>query len=158
MKRSMKRGSTIFLRGVVLLLGAIVLTLCTFVLPAGIVSDTTDYYRPILFGLYVTAIPFFVALYQTLKLLNYLDTDKAFSQHSVGTLKNIKYCAAIIAILFAGGMPYLYYAAERDDAPGVIVTGLVIVFASTVFAVFAAVLQKLLSDALAIKAENDLTV
>jgi hypothetical protein len=158
MKRSMKRGSTIFLRGVVLLLGAIVLALCVFALPAGITSDRTGYYGPLLLGLYVPAIPFFVALYQTLRLLNCIDEGKAFSELSVTTLKHIKYCAAIIAALFTAGLPYIYYAAERDDAPGVIAIGLVIIFASVVFGVFAAVLQKLLSDALAIKAENDLTV
>lgn len=48
--------------------------------------------------------------------------------------------------------------AERDDAPGIIVIGLIIIFASMVIAVFAAVLQKLLKEAIAIKSENDLTV
>jgi hypothetical protein len=75
---NMKRGSTIFLRGVVLLLGAIVLALCAFALPIGIKNDEAGYYRPILLGLYVPAIPFFGALYQTLKLLGYIDKNQAF--------------------------------------------------------------------------------
>ncbi|MED4598856.1 DUF2975 domain-containing protein, partial [Bacillus subtilis] len=41
---------------------------------------------------------------------------------------------------------------------GIIVIGLVIIFASMVIAVFAAVLQKLLKEAIDIKSENDLTV
>jgi 4-hydroxybenzoate polyprenyltransferase len=73
-------------------------------------------------------------------------------------LRNIKYCAIVIGALFIVGMPYIYYAAERDDAPGVIVIGLVISFASFVIATFAAVLQKLFQHATDIKAENDLTV
>jgi hypothetical protein len=154
----MKRGSTIFLRGVVLLLGAIVLALCAFALPIGIKNDEAGYYRPILLGLYVPAIPFFGALYQTLKLLGYIDKNQAFSLFSVGTLKQIKRCAVSISALFAAGMPYIYWAADKDDAPGVVAIGLVIIFASAVIAVFAAVLQRLLGDALAIKAENDLTV
>jgi hypothetical protein len=48
--------------------------------------------------------------------------------------------------------------AERDDAPGIILIGLVIIFASMVIGVFAAVLQKLLTNAIEIKSENDLTV
>lgn len=154
----MKRGSTFFLRSVIWLLGLIVLAICIFVLPAGITQDDTSYYRPLLLGLYVPAIPFFAALYQTLRLLDCIDKNKAFSQTSVATLKYIRYYAIAIAALFTAGTPYIYYVAEKDDAPGVMAIGLVIIFASIVFAVFAAVLQKLLSDALAIKSENDLTV
>jgi MFS family permease len=154
----MKSGSTLFLRGVVCLIGLLVLALCVFALPAGIASDKVGYYRPILLGLYVPAIPFFYALYQTLKLLNYIDENKAFSDASISVLKRIKYCALTIAGLFAAGMPYIYYAANRDDAPGVLAIALVIAGASVAIAVFAAVLQKLLQNAMDIKAENDLTV
>ena len=154
----MKPSSTLFLKFVVMLLGLAVLAICILGLPPLINSDRTGYYRPILIGLYVPAIPFFFALYQTLKLLSYIDKNKAFSELSVQVLKNIKYCASIIAGLFAAGMPYIYYAAERDDAPGVILIGLVIIFASIVIATFAAVLQKLIQNAVDIKSENDLTV
>jgi capsular polysaccharide biosynthesis protein len=47
---------------------------------------------------------------------------------------------------------------KLDDAPGAIVIGLVIIFASIVIAVFAAVLEKLLRTAIDIKSENDLTI
>ncbi len=108
--------------------------------------------------MYATAIPFFFALYQAFKLLSYIDKNKAFSELSVKALKNIKYCAITISILYAVGMPFFYLIAEEDDAPGLIVIGLVIIFASMVIAVFAAVLQKLLKEAIDIKSENDLTV
>ncbi|WP_407066435.1 DUF2975 domain-containing protein [Geobacillus sp. TFV-3] len=48
--------------------------------------------------------------------------------------------------------------AEKDDAPGVIFVGLLVPFASFVIAVFAAVLQKLLQQAIEIKQENELTI
>jgi hypothetical protein len=135
-----------------------ILALCLLALPAGIASDKTGYYRPILIGLYVPAIPFFYAIYQTLRLLGHIDRDKAFSDASVKILQTIKYCALIIAGLFAAGMPYIFHAAQLDDAPGVVAIALIIIFASTVIAVFAAVLQRLLQNAIAIKSENDLTV
>jgi hypothetical protein len=153
-----KQRSTMFLRGVIFIIGLTVLALCIFVLPAGIRTDVTGYYRPILIGMYVPAIPFFIALYEALKLLSYIDRNKAFSPLSVKVLKNIKYCGVAISLLYTTGMPYIYYAAERDDAPGVIVIGLVIIFASFVIAVFAAVLEQLLHNAIALKSENDLTV
>lgn len=55
-------------------------------------------------------------------------------------------------------IPFVYNVAELDDAPGLIIIGMVPIFASMVIAVFAAVLQRLLEEAIHIKSENDLTV
>lgn len=154
----MERGSTIILRGVVIVIGLLVLGICVFALPAGITSDNTGYYWPILAGLYIPAIPFFIALHQALKLLDYIDKNKAFSELSVAAVKKIKFCALAISTFFVVGMPYIFYAANRDDAPGVVLIGIVIIFASAVIATAAAVLQKLLQNAVDIKSENDLTV
>jgi hypothetical protein len=108
--------------------------------------------------LYASAIPFYIALYQALQLLSYIDKSKAFSELSVRALKNIKNCAITISVLYALGMPLFCLVADKDDAPGIIVIGMVMIFASMVIAVFAAVLQKLLKEAIDIKSENDLTV
>lgn len=153
----MKR-ETLFLRIAVFLIGLPVLALCIFLLLL-IAKRPAEYWLyPVLICAYLSAVPFFVALYQALKLLTYIDKNNAFSELSVRALKNIKYCAITISILCVVGMPFLYFMAEMDDAPGIIVLGLVIIFASAVIAVFAAVLQKLLKNAIDIKSENDLTV
>lgn len=154
----MKLDSTLFLKFIISLIGLGVLALCVFALPAGIISDETGAYRPILIGMYVPAIPFFIALFQTLKLLNYIHKNKVFSELSVNALKNIKYCAIAISALYTAGMPYIFYVADQDDAPGVAAIGFVIIFASMVIATAAAVFQKLLQNAVDIKSENDLTV
>lgn len=154
----MKPNSTLFLKIVIFFIGLVVLALCIFVLPVGIRTDRTGFYLPILYGMYVTAIPFFYAIYHILKLLGYIDTNKAFSQLSINSLRHIKYSASLISILYALGMPYIFYAADKDDAPGVVLIGLVFVFAPMVVAVFASVMQKLLQNALDLKSENDLTV
>ena len=154
----MKDISTLFLRSVIFGIALIVLAICIFALPAGILHDNTGMYRLILLGLYIPAVPFFFALYQALKLLGYIDAGKAFSGLSVRALKTITRCAVAIAAVFSAGMPYIYVVADRDDAPGVVAIGLVIIAASVVVAVFAAVLKKLLQSAIALKAENDLTV
>lgn len=154
----MKQSSTIFLRGVIWLMGLGVLGLCLFVLPREIASDTAGLYRPIFIGMYVPAIPFFIALWQGLKLLRYIDTNKAFSNLSVTALKKITYCAISISLLYAAGMPYLHYVSKRSDAPVAAIFGSTVIAASLVIAVFAALLQKLLQNAIAIKSENDLTV
>ncbi len=145
---------TLFLKIVVILIGIPVLALCIFWLP----GSANYLHYPVLIGVYTTAISFFFALYQTLKLLIYIDKNKAFSELSVTALKHIKYCAIIISILYAGFIPLVIPIADADDAPGLVGIPIIIIFASMVVAVFAAVLQKILKNAVDIKAENDLTV
>lgn len=156
----MKQGSTIILRGVIILIGLAVLGLCVFGLPTLIISELAgDFdYGPIFLGMYLPAIPFFFGLFQAFKLLNYIDKNKAFTTASVKALKNIKYAAFTISALYAAGMPYVFWIADRDDAPGVAAIGFVIVGASFVIATFAGVAQKLFQNAVDIKSENDLTV
>jgi len=159
-----KRGTTFFLRIAVIIIGIPVLALCIFLVPE-IANYAVELYPNmtylkylVLIGLYVTAIPFYIALYQAFKLLNYIDKNKAFSDLSVKALNTIKYCAITISILYVADLPLFYLIGDKDDAPGVILLGLVIIFASMVIAVFAAVLQKILKEAIDIKSENDLTV
>jgi len=158
----LKQGSTMFLKAVVFLIGIAVLALCIFGLP-WIANELTEDFSanwvyPVIIGWYATAIPFFLALYQALRLLSHIDKNQAFSDLSVNALKFIKYCAITMSILYATGMPFLYQIADVDDAPGIIIIGLVFICAPIVIAVFAAVLQKLLKNAIEIKSENDLTV
>lgn len=154
----MKRGSTLVLRATVWALGLIVLGLCVFVLPAGIRSDEWGGYQPILYGMYVPVLPFMFALYQTHKLLDYIDNNTVFSEASIKALSYIKYCGWVISGLYAAGLPYIFHVADKDDAPGGIVLGLLIIGASFVVATAAAVLQKLLEHVIDIKSENELTV
>ncbi|MGP4109262.1 DUF2975 domain-containing protein [Virgibacillus sp. L01] len=159
----MKRGSTLFLKIAVILIGIPILALCIFGLPilAKEAAESAKF-AYVLYGIliimYASAIPFFVALYQAFKLLSYIDRNKAFSEISVKVLKNIKYCAITISVLYVVGMPFFYIFAELDDAPGVILVGMLFILAPMVIAVFAAVLQRLLQEAITIKSENELTV
>ena len=156
----MKHGSTFILKGVVILIGLIVLAACIFALPALIASELAgDFdYGFIFVGLYITAIPFFIALHQTLKLLQLIDKNKVFSTLSIQALRNIKFCALSISLLFAVGMPYIFYVADRDDAPGVAAVAFIIIGASFVIAAAAAVFERLMRSTVDIKSENDLTV
>ena len=160
----MKQGTTLFLKIAVIFMGIPVLALCIFLVPeianyaAELYPDIAYMKYLVLIDLYATTIPFYFALYQAYKLLSYIDKNNAFSELSVRALKNIKYCAITISILYVAGMPLFYLVGEVDDAPGSIFIGMVMIFASMVIAVFAAVLEKLLKNAIDIKSENDLTV
>ena len=153
----MKKGSTIFLKLAIALIGIAVLTLVT-VFTMSVVSGRGGLFLPILVIMYVTAIPFFFALYQTLKLLGYIDKNIAFSELSVKAFRNIKYCAITISALYVAGMPFLVSVADKDDAPCAVGFGLIFILASIVVATFAAVLQRLVQNGLDMKSENDLAV
>lgn len=155
-----ERGSTLVLRIVITVIGMAVLALCLFGLPLLINSELKgDFdYGWIFLGMYITAVPFFVGLQAAWKLLNLIEKNKAFTKASVKALEKIKYCAAAISGLCFLGMPYVFYVADQDDAPGTVAVGLVIIGASFVVAAFAAVFQRLVQNAVNIKTENDLTV
>ncbi|WP_242234872.1 DUF2975 domain-containing protein [Bacillus cereus group sp. BfR-BA-01316] len=160
----MKQGSTLFLKTAIILIGIPVLALCIFLVPnignyaAELYPDIAYIKYLILINLYATVLPFYFALYQAFKLVSFIDKGNPFSKLSVRALKKIKNCAVTISILYVVGMPLFYLVAERDDAPGIIILGMLMIFSSMVIAVFAAVLQRLLKDAIDIKSENDLTV
>ncbi|MEO3946525.1 DUF2975 domain-containing protein [Gorillibacterium sp. CAU 1737] len=159
----MKR-STLFLKMTVILMGVPFLAFCIFLVPeianfAIELYPDHAYLKPLFFlDLYASALPFFYALVQAVRLLGFIDRNQAFSDRSVQALKKMKYSAISFGSLYVVGMPLLYLLAEKDDAPGIILIGMVIIFASLVVAVFAAVLQRLLKEAIDIKSENDLTV
>lgn len=163
----MKRSSTLFLKAAVVFIGIPVLAACLFLLPqianeaneaAQRGSDIAFVVYGLLLVMYVSAVPFYFALYQAFHLLSYIDKNKAFSLLSVRALKKIKKCALIISSLYVIALPFVAILAEVDDAPGLILIGMIMIFAPLVIAVFAAVLQRLLQEAIEIKSENDLIV
>jgi hypothetical protein len=160
----MEKVTTLFLKMAVILLGVPVLGLCIFLVPelANLSSELLPEFPLLKYFVFMifdgSAIPYYFALYQAFKLLRYIDKNISFSDLSVKALKKIKYSAVTISFLHVLVLPLFYIFAEIDDAPGVIFVGLAVPFASMVIAVFAAVLQKLLKEAIDIKSENDLTV
>ncbi|KXG76935.1 DUF2975 domain-containing protein [Thermotalea metallivorans] len=159
----MRSYSTMILRLAIFIAGAIVLAICSGAAWLAIKTDpTSEYYilsYVLLIGTCTAAIPCFVALYQSYKLLGYIDTDRAFSELSVKALKIIKRSALIeFFICTLGGLPFFYILAEKDDAPGLVFIGLAIAGVAFVIFVFASVLNRLLQDAIVMKSENDLTI
>lgn len=161
----LNQASTVVLRLAIFAISAIVLALCVFALPAAWravpaehPADIAYAFYGILLGLYAAALPFFFALYQAIKLLGYIDKNKAFSQDSVQALQRIAYCGLSIAAVFTMLLPFLYVWAQSDDAPGLILFGMMFVGASLTVSVFAAVMKRVLQQAIDMKDENDLTV
>lgn len=157
----MKHASTLVLKLALLVMALPAVALCVFAVLFLVRGNTGNFpgeFYAIDIGYFIALIPYFFVLYQAFKLLGYIDNNIAFSELSVQALKKIKYSAFILSGIVLAMEPFLYIMAQQDDAPGIIVLGLVVAFASFIIAVFAAVLERLLHDAIYLKMENDLTV
>ena len=160
----MKRGSTIFLQVVIVLIGigALAFMLWEPHIEGRNVHATLFeiYFKdPFLAYAYIASISFFVALYQAFNLLGYIGRNEVFSECSVRTLRTIKYCAISFVGFILAAEAYLFIAVRgKDDIAGGVVMGLFMIFVSVVIATAAAVFERLLQSAVDIKSENDLTV
>ncbi len=146
------RGPFWVLRGMVVIVGLIVLALCVFALPSAWQGGPAEFPAArtavlmIIAGLYATSIPFFISLFYSLQWINLVDKNQAFTPLSVETLKKIKYTWTIISVLYLGGWPLLYPIAEADDAPGLIIFGLIIALVPVAITSFVALLEKLFQE------------
>lgn len=158
----MKKGRILFLKSVVVAIGLIILALCVFVLPrvanyfAEIGPEFAYLKYPVLFGIYVTTIPFYFALGQAFQLLK-LIPENPFTDASTIALDRIKISAIIIGALYIFGVLFLNTQGGALT-PGVGLLGILIAAASFVIAVFASVSQELVGRMIEIKAENDLVI
>lgn len=158
------RISTIFLKCSLIGIGGLVGLLCVTILP-------TIYYQwsyefpeiayvrlPMVIGLGLTAVAFFTAVYQSWRLLDFIDSGVTFSAQSVQALEIIGYAALIVAALYVAGMPVVYHIAQSEDAPGLIVYAALFIGIPLTIAVFSHLVKRLLTQVIIMKSENDLTV
>src|SRR5262245_22002643 len=158
----MKRGSILFLKAVILLVGVGVLAGLLWepqVEGRNVNADlATIYFRdPFLAYAYVGSLPFFFGLYQAFKFLAYVGQGQAFSPAAVRALRHIKYCALAVIGFIIGGEVYILLGVSDDRAGGVAM-GIAATFACLVTVTAAAVLERVLQNGVDLKAENDLTV
>jgi hypothetical protein len=145
----MKRGFTIFLQAVILLLGVGVLVLLLWEphLEGRNVNATLFeiYFKdPFLAYIYLAFVPFFVGLYQGFKLFGYARQDGNFIRHSGRALRIIKYCALTTAIFILGAEAYLFiFMRGKDDIAGGVMMGAFIILSCAIIAAAAAVFERI---------------
>ncbi len=158
----MKRGSTLFLKVVLILIGVVTLVgLIWFPQTEGRATNLdliSIYLDPFIIYIYIASIPFFVGLFQAFKLLNLIDANKAFTPDAVHTLKMMKLASLTLIGFIALAMLYIRFFVHGDDPAGPTALGIIISFASIVIATAAAIFQRVLQNAVDMKSENDLTV
>lgn len=158
----MKFGATLFLRGVLVLIGIGALA---FLLWEPHVEGRNAhatlfeiYFKdPFLAYAYVGSIPFFVGLYHAFKVLGYAGRNKEISPEAVKSVRTIKYCAFAL-IGFVVGAEVFILLGDSDDRAGGVFMGVLIFFGAIVVATAMTVLERTLQNAVDMKSENDLTV
>ena len=157
----MKRGSILFLRAVVVLVGVAVLAGLLWEPQVEGVNRNADlvtiYFDPFIVYIYVGSLPFFFGLYQALKLLGYVDRGQAFSPGGVRTLRRIKYCALAVVGFIIGAEAHIIFGVESDDRAGGVAMGVFTGFPCLLAATTAAVLERVFQNAIDLKSEHDLT-
>ncbi len=160
----MRRGSTIFLQVVIVIVGfgSLALLLWEPHIEGRNVHATLFqiYFNdPFLAYAYTGSVAFFIALYQAFKLLGHVRRGEVFSQNSVKALRTIKYCGMTLVGFLLGAEGYFNIVRRgKDDIAGGVMMGIVLIFVSVVIATAAAVFEKVLQSAVELKSENDLTV
>jgi hypothetical protein len=96
----------------------------------------------ILFG-YVTSIPFFIALYNGYKILDYIAQKETFSFKAIRALKNIKFCAILFSIfIVSAGVYIVLFHDKKDDPAGFIALCILSTLMSYVVAFAASIFEK----------------
>jgi Protein of unknown function (DUF2975) len=158
----MKRGPSLFLRAVVVLIGLCALAFLLWephIEGRNAHATAFEIYLkdPFLAYAYIGSLPFFVGLFHAFKVLGYAERSKEFSPSAVRSLRTIKHCAiALIGFVVVGEVFILL--TPSDDRAGGVGMGIFITFASIVVATAMAVLERTLKNAVELKSENDLTV
>lgn len=150
------------LKASLVIVSIIILMLCIFWLPymarhtVELFPEVAYLKYPILFGIYLTCIPFYIGIFETFKLLRLIEKEDAFTEDASKSLRVITLSAICVVALYIMGIVYLDI--ENTLPPGLALLGLTIIFAAFIIAVFAAVLKALLMKVIKIKNENDLTI
>lgn len=160
----MNKGSTRFLKLVITLvaIGSLAI-LVRFPQTEGRAANLEliqIYTDPLIIYTYLAAIPFFVALRQGYKILDYVEANKTFSSPTVRAVENIRRCGILIATMIVGSELYLILVErpKADDIAGGVMMGLILLVVALVTVTAATILQKLLLHAVDLKSESDLTV
>lgn len=144
-----KRTSTLFLQGFIILIGIGVLAFMLWephVEGRNVNATIFEIYfnDPFLAYVYIGSTPFFVALYKAFTLLSNIGQDKVFSRDSVRALQTIKYCALALVALVAAPVAYLFIARPGDDIAGGVAMGLFVIVISVIVAAAADVFERVL--------------
>ena len=154
----MKRGSTIVLQAVVVLIGIAVLAFMLWephVDGRNVHATLFEIYFNDLFlaYAYLSSIPFFMALYQAFTLLGQIGQNKTVLQDQLKALRTIKYCGLALVVLVFAPLACLFIFRPGDDIAGGVAIGLFLLLVSAAIAAAAGFYERRLRGAADVKSE-----
>ena len=159
----MKRSELVgWLKGIIVIASAMGAILCFVIAPflgngIALANQEIAYlYWPCLIFVWVTAVPFYVALVESWRICGEVQKGRAFCERNVKRLKQISRLALAECIIYFAALAFL--AVSNLLHPAVLLLILVILCIGFAIAVFAAVLSHLTAKAGALQDENDLTI
>ncbi|MBE3579936.1 MAG: DUF2975 domain-containing protein [Caldanaerobacter subterraneus] len=111
---------------------------------------------PLLLGIYLTCIPFYIGVYNGYVILKLIEKDKAFTEYTNRSLTYIFYSSIGIILIYIIGIVYIIF--NNAGHPGIVLIGIGIIFMSFIIASAAGVIKALLKKVIEIKNEYDLTI
>lgn len=158
----MKRMLIFLLQSVIILIG---LAVCTFLIwepqieGANVHKTLMQIYfqDPFIAYAYIAAIPFFIILYKTIKILGVVRNNTVISPMAMQDLRTIKYCALVIIAFVIVGEIFILSNTSDDHTGGVFI-GIFISSGSLIIGAVAAKFERVLLNAKKIPANHNLTV
>lgn len=105
------------------------------------------FHDPFLAYAYFASIPFFMALYQAIRILGYVARSRALSPATLKSLRVIRFCALALIGFAALGEIFIFLS-DSDDRAGGVFIGVLIVFGSAVVTAGAVTLERVVREAL----------
>lgn len=157
----MNRSSTLFLRLVISLFAIAALVICGVGVPHMVADEVSRHPDgagvpyAIMACAYILCIPFFTALFQGFRVLNFIDRDKTFSAATASSLRLIRNCAVIIGASFLAGIVTLHIlsAGTGEDPAGPTMIAIVVMFFCLTIIAVSVVLEKQVRKAIDLRTE-----
>lgn len=151
-----------WLRFVIILASLMGVLLCLLIIPSlgkdavNMNPELSYMYWPCLIFLWITAIPFYIALYKLWLISEEISKDNSFCMENAKGLKDISNLALSECILYLLAAILLF--SFKVLHPGILIIILFIIFIGVAIAVASATVSHLVEKASNLKNENDLTI
>ncbi|MDZ4407630.1 DUF2975 domain-containing protein [Bacillus cereus] len=113
-------------------------------------------YKPLVVFIWITGIPFFIALVFGWQICSGIPIDQVFTVENANRLKIISILSMIEGILYVVALCYLFIVGSYHT--NVLIVLLLLLFFAVVSAIFTSLLSYLVRKASEIKENNDLTI
>lgn len=100
----------------------------------------------------------FRVLFLLNQILTCIEHLEAFSQKTLQLVSKVKNTILTISFFFLGILPFFYQVADSEDAPGVMVIGLVVAMIPFVAYIFSQIVEELFKNATSLRIDSELTI